>query len=215
MAVFRGDSTLTRWLLVAGGVLSFVLLTAWTGGGGPTVLDGPIVEGLAGARSDGLTEVVLAVTQLGGGWTVVALTMMGALALLFSSRRSAVFLVGSMLGVGLLSPLLKEIVGRPRPQLGTPVYDAAGFSFPSGHSLASIVLFGALVLIARTLRPRLAWPAATAAAILVASVGLTRIYLGVHYPTDVLAGWALGLAWLLTLYSWYRRDPAATPRTPA
>jgi undecaprenyl-diphosphatase len=111
--------------------------------------------------------------------------------------RLAVFLVVTTLGGGLLDTVVKEAVGRPRPSLLEPVATARGKSFPSGHAMSSTVAYGALLLvflpaIGRRYRPLVI--AGTVA--LVAAIGFSRLALGVHYITDVLGGYVLGLAWL-------------------
>ena len=103
------------------------------------------------------------------------------------------------LGAQLLTWLLKATFERPRPSFGDPVATAGWFSFPSGHALSSIALYGALAyLLAGAVRSRRARAAGFAGvALLVAAIGFSRLYLGVHYLTDVLAGYSAGLAWLL------------------
>ncbi len=111
--------------------------------------------------------------------------------------RLAVFLVVTTLGGGLLDSVVKEAVGRPRPSLVDPVATARGKSFPSGHAMSSTVSYGALLLvflpaIGRRYRPVVF----TGVVVLVGAIGFSRLALGVHYVTDVLGGFILGLAWL-------------------
>jgi undecaprenyl-diphosphatase len=111
--------------------------------------------------------------------------------------RLAVFLVVTALGGGLLDTVVKEAVDRPRPSLVEPVATAHGKSFPSGHAMSSTVVYGALLLvflpvIARRYRPVVIG----GGVLLVAAIGFSRLALGVHYISDVVGGYALGLAWL-------------------
>jgi len=111
--------------------------------------------------------------------------------------RLAVFLAVTVAGGGLLNSAVKALVARPRPTLVDPVALADGRSFPSGHAMSSTVVYGALLLVflpvvARRLRPM----AVAAAVLLVGGIGFTRLALGVHYISDVLGGFVLGLAWL-------------------
>ena len=110
----------------------------------------------------------------------------------------AVFLASSALVGGLIDTVIKVVVDRDRPVLDDPVASAFNQSFPSGHAMMSLVIYGALLLIFLPIIPR-AWRAATYAAyaVLVVSIGLSRLALGVHYISDVLGGWVLGAAWLL------------------
>jgi membrane-associated phospholipid phosphatase len=109
-------------------------------------------------------------------------------------------LVLAVVGGVILSTALKYIFGRPRPALW-PHAEVSGFSFPSGHATAALCLFGMLGWLGwRLFRPRaarLAWGVFMVA--LIVLIGLSRIYLGVHYPSDVLAGYITGSFWLLML----------------
>lgn len=112
-------------------------------------------------------------------------------------RRLALFLVVTTLLGGLIDTIVKEAVARPRPSLVEPVATAHGKSFPSGHSMTAAVAYGALLLVFLPEIPR-RWrfPLVAAAVVLVLAIGGTRLALGVHYITDVVGGFVLGLAWL-------------------
>jgi undecaprenyl-diphosphatase len=142
--------------------------------------------------------VVKAVTFLGSDgvlWTVILAT-----AVITSIRRRwwlAVYLLVTGAGALVLDPILKSLVGRLRPVVAHPVAHGTGNSFPSGHSLGSIVCYGAVFLVflpAVRGRWRTAFTAGTVA--LIAVIGISRLLLGVHYVSDVLGGWAVGIAWL-------------------
>ena len=113
------------------------------------------------------------------------------------ARKLAVFLAVVSIGGGLVDSAVKVAVGRPRPTFDEPIATAFGKSFPSGHSMSSIVCYGALLvvflpLVRRDLRP---W-AVGATAALVLAVGISRLALGVHFVSDVIGGYVLGAAWL-------------------
>ena len=111
--------------------------------------------------------------------------------------RLAVFLVVTTLGGGLLDTIVKEAVGRPRPSLVDPVATAHGKSFPSGHAMSSAVVYGSLLLVFLPVIRRRYRPIVFAGAVvLVLGIGFSRLALGVHYITDVVGGYVLGLAWL-------------------
>lgn len=109
------------------------------------------------------------------------------------ARRLAIFVVATMAVGGVLGVVLKLLVGRHRPDLLDPVARAAGFSFPSGHALNAALAAGVFVLVLLPVVKRrwLLWSAAIAVAVI---TGLSRIVLGVHWTSDVLAGWLLGVA---------------------
>ncbi|MEV8508342.1 phosphatase PAP2 family protein [Actinoplanes sp. NPDC051475] len=151
------------------------------------------------------------VARLGGRPIMMWLVTIAVVALLIRKRiRLAVYLVVTGIGALLLDPSLKALVARVRPVVEDPVAHAPGNSFPSGHALGSMIVYGALLLVflpAVSARHR-KW-FVTVMAVIVLAIGLTRIALGVHYASDVLAGWFLGAAWLgVTAYAFrvWRRE---------
>ncbi len=150
------------------------------------------------SRYGKLVTVLQAVTDLGGRPIMMWLVTVAVLGLLIRRRhRLAWYLVVTGVGALVLDPSLKLIVGRLRPIVDTPVAGATGSSFPSGHALGSAVAYGALLLVFLPAVPRrLRGLAVGVTTAIVLTVGLTRVALGVHFVSDVLAGWLLGLAWL-------------------
>jgi membrane-associated phospholipid phosphatase len=148
--------------------------------------------------SPGAVEALKLLTDLGSPAWLWIVSIVAVVALLRAGRtRLAVFVVATALLGSLLDTAVKIAVDRPRPVLLDPVASARGKSFPSGHSMSSTVVYGALLLVflpavARRWRPLLV--GATAA--LVLAVGFSRLALGVHYLSDVVWGIVLGLAWL-------------------
>ncbi len=111
--------------------------------------------------------------------------------------RLAIFLIVTALGGGLLDTVVKEVVDRARPSLLDPVATAHGKSFPSGHAMSSTFVYGALVLVFLPVIGRRYRPVVVGGAVLlVLAIGFSRLALGVHYISDVLGGFVLGLAWL-------------------
>ncbi len=113
------------------------------------------------------------------------------------SKRLAVFLIVTNVLGGLIDTVVKVVVNRPRPELADPIVHAFGKSFPSGHAMAATVGYGSLLLAFMPLLPkRWRWPLIGAYFVIVALVGASRLALGVHFVSDVLGGFFLGLAWL-------------------
>ncbi len=141
-----------------------------------------------------LTEWVFVITTLGATPVLIGVTLSAAIALALNGhRRSALALVAAYAITDATVAIAKLIVSRPRPD--ESLTEASGFSFPSGHSAMSMAVYGCLAFaLARACRgfPRAA--CVVGGALLVAAIGLSRIYLGVHYPSDVLAGWITGAA---------------------
>ncbi|HEV2374425.1 MAG TPA: phosphatase PAP2 family protein [Streptosporangiaceae bacterium] len=142
--------------------------------------------------------VVKDVTLLGS--TIVLSALIAAAVVLLALRRRwrlAVYLTVTGAGALVLDPVVKVLVGRLRPVVAHPVAHAPGNSFPSGHSLGSLACYGALYLVfAPAARGRWRTWFGIVVAVLVALVGTSRILLGVHFISDVLGGWAIGITWL-------------------
>lgn len=194
-----------------------LLLMATAGGWAFFELAGEVLEGetrawderlLYAMRVDGdpsdplgpdwLEEAVRDVTALGGLGTLAFLTAFVTGFLFLDRRRShAVFVLVAVVGGVALSSLLKHTYDRPRPELVSHGARVLSSSFPSGHSMVSATVYLTLgALVARSQARMvlkvyvLAWAFAVALA-----VGASRLYLGVHWPSDVLAGWSAGAAW--------------------
>jgi undecaprenyl-diphosphatase len=150
--------------------------------------------------SPGLTKVMIAFSFVGGDGLVLAAVASLIVFLRFRWRRAALWMVVTILGAVVLDLSLKYAFHRPRP---VPFFVSLPhtYSFPSGHSLFSFCFYGVLAgLLAGRTRSRLGrvllW---SVAALLVAAIGLSRIYLGVHYPSDVIAGYLTAALWVSTL----------------
>ena len=171
------------------------------------------------ARSPGLVDFLQLLSFLGKPiwlWAMVGT----AVAFLIHRRRYrlALFLVASGLGGGFVDTVLKQAVDRPRPELENPVATAFGKSFPSGHAMMSVVVYGGLLLVfLPVVHRRWRVPVAAATAALVLAIGLSRLALGVHFVSDVLGGWVMGVAWLVAsvaAFSAYRQDLGRRPVEP-
>jgi undecaprenyl-diphosphatase len=148
-------------------------------------------------------EAMRDITALGGFTVLTIVTVVAALVFLFHGRRRhALVMVGAVLLAQLSSEATKAIFARPRPDLvshGSYVYSG---SFPSGHSMLSAATYFTLAVLIASLEPKRGTKRLVfgLAALIVLAVGVSRIYLGVHWPSDVLGGWSLGLAWALAAW---------------
>ncbi|MET0315173.1 MAG: phosphatase PAP2 family protein [Hansschlegelia sp.] len=144
------------------------------------------------------------ITSLG---SVTVLTLISSLViayLLVTARfANAALVMASVVGGAVLTRLMKFSFARPRPELVDHLVPVSSLSFPSGHAMASAVTYLTLgVLLARTERRfRVRAFIFAVAVALTLVIGMSRVYLGVHYPTDVLAGWSLGAAWALLCWT--------------
>ena len=147
-----------------------------------------------------LTHAVGDITSLGGITVLSLMTVLVTVYLLLDRRWPiAIFVFSSVLTGWLVSTTLKILVARPRPDIVPHLVEVSDLSFPSGHAMVSAVTYLTLgALLARTQRYRSTRIFVMAAGVFLAVIiGLSRIYLGVHYPTDVFAGWCAGALWAL------------------
>jgi membrane-associated phospholipid phosphatase len=194
------------------------LWAAFTGVG-PAQLDGHLLGESIRSRSDPLTAAAVTITNLGSTVSMAVLAGAEGVWLWCARRRAdAALAVGTMASASVVFNGLKDLLDRPRPPHQSRLVDVANESLPSGHATMSIVVIGALVV--------LAWPGRSptgravlvgAGALCVGAIGLTRIYLGVHWFSDVLAGWLVGGAWLalcVVVWSWWRTRRASKSPGP-
>ncbi|MEU8198176.1 phosphatase PAP2 family protein [Microbispora amethystogenes] len=163
-------------------------------------------------------DVLGTLTDFGGGTVLTCVLALATVFLLVRREvRPAAYVVATSLGALILYPVLKLLIGRLRPVVAEPVATATGMSFPSGHSMSSLVSYGVLLLVFAPLAPRRARALAVAAvAALVVLVGFTRVALGVHHLSDVIGGWLLGLVWLwITAAAFRPWRPEPVPGTRA
>jgi undecaprenyl-diphosphatase len=141
------------------------------------------------------------------GYYQVVVPLLAATVLVFylkGWRLSAVLLLVSTAGGSLLTTLLKAVFERSRPEVVDSGYTAAFYSFPSGHATVAVGFYGALTLIlAYRLHGYARWAVATFGVLLVLLIGFSRLYLGVHYPTDVLAGFLAAPLWVISVGAVY------------
>ena len=160
--------------------------------------DAPLMQAIHQLVNPGLTAVMDAVTEFGES---IAIVIVVGLVLWFWWRKQlidAVTLFACFAGGMALSNLFKLVLARPRPTLFPPLIVESGYSFPSGHSIAAVALYGLLAILLWR-RQQHGW--AIFFALWIPLIDLSRIYLSVHYPSDVLGGFALGSLWVLIVFA--------------
>jgi membrane-associated phospholipid phosphatase len=165
--------------------------------------DQRLANWLHGQATDPLTDVFHGITFLGNFVTLLAVTLL-AVTILWRRRErtDAVFVGLAFVGAQVLSSGMKLGFRRDRPFFPDPLATESTFSFPSGHAMVSLAVYGAIALV---LARRLSTNGRRAllvgvVAVLVLAIGFSRLYLGVHFLSDVLAGYAAGIAWVSLLY---------------
>ena len=180
-------------------------------------LDRPVLAAGKTVRSPALDVIVTAYTDIGGTIGMPVLAVTAALVLAFRRRSWTPVILIVAAGAGSLAMTIagKRLVGRTRPDLSdaVPPYEYSA-SFPSGHSLNAVVIAGivAYVIILRLKTTRTRITTAAAAAVFAVTIGLSRVYLGHHWLTDVLAAWLLGAAWLALVITAHRLYLTGTAR---
>lgn len=173
--------------------------------------DRPVMMWLHGVASPWVTTVMEVVTAL-GGLVVVPVVAAGAAVALWwrRSRRNALLLAAAVVGSTLLNTALKAVFRRARPDFWQHLVTENSYSFPSGHAMATMALAAALAVMAW--RTRWRWAVMVTGVVYVVAVGVSRMYLGVHYPSDILAGWSVSVLWVVTVVvvlghveAWHRR----------
>lgn len=149
-------------------------------------------------RSPFLSVIFIPITYM-GNWQ--SITILAAILLAIPKTRREIGLPFAVISLSstIVYKIVKGIFERPRPELDVRLIPQGGFSFPSGHSMNCIVCFGILIYLIRrySSNRRLANILTVLLAILIIGIGSSRVYVGVHFPTDVLGGWSLGLAFLM------------------
>ena len=145
-----------------------------------------------------LDNLMLFLTNLGNPMTVVIVAGITVLLLWWRSyREEAKVFVLACLGGLILNTGLKLFFSKPRPELWHRLISEKSFSFPSGHALGSMVLYGFVAYELATHYPHLSKVIYSLTVILIAAIGISRLYLGVHWPTDIISGYGVGFLWLM------------------
>ena len=174
-----------------------------------TAIDGNLATWLHVRAKPQVTDVMATISLIGAPTTLTIVAVAGSLLLLYRRRYAeAAMLSTVVLGGNFLNFCLKHLIQRGRPVFDDPLFSLPTYSFPSGHAMASTVFYGLLAIyVSVSARQRYAAPVAIGAAVLiVALVSFSRVYLGLHYLSDVLGGVSEGIAWLaLSAIAWQHR----------
>jgi undecaprenyl-diphosphatase len=162
-----------------------------------------------GMESPPLTSIMKFFTYIGSGLPIVLITL-GILFFLYKvlhHRRELILFIWVVIGSAALNQVLKLIFHRARPTLNR-IVEANGFSFPSGHSMAAFSLYGVLAFLLWRHIPTVLGRVILIiiSVILIVAIGVSRIYLGVHYPSDVLGGFLASASWLAASIWFYQRN---------
>lgn len=169
----------------------------WNQGKG-FVWDIPVLQWVHQTARPILDTIALTLTPLGVGWGVIPVLLVIGIILAYRwNWRSLLYLIVTPLGSFLLNRVFKLYFHRERPHLWEVFSPDLSYAFPSGHAMSSTSFVMVLIVLAWNTRWR--WVVLIGGSLFVLTIGWTRIYLGMHYPSDVLAGWLLAIAWSLAV----------------
>jgi len=180
------------------GTALFVTLASHVRSGSTQAFDESVIRWLAAHHTRALDVVMVEITALGTWLVVMMVVAVAALFLVLTEHKySAILLLASTFGGIVLNGVFKLGFDRPRPAIFVPVVHAVSSSFPSGHAMSATIVYTTVAYLAARLHKRrwARWLVMTVAFIVIALISFSRLYLGVHYPSDVLAGIVVGLAW--------------------
>ncbi|MCA6509885.1 MAG: phosphatase PAP2 family protein [Pseudanabaena sp. M109S1SP2A07QC] len=186
-------SLLTTFGLLAIAVATLPLITDW---------DSIILKKVHNLQSIELDQIAIALTQTARGIAITAITSLLSIGLVWWKQwRSLGYVWLVIIGSGLINFLAKLLFHRHRPDLWVSPLPQSDFSFPSGHAMLSMSLVMAIAILIPQKHWRLIW--LFTCGFWLMAIAWTRLYLGVHYPSDILGGWALAIAWVMAI-SWSR-----------
>jgi undecaprenyl-diphosphatase len=186
-------------LLVAmAGTFGFVVLASHVESGATQAFDESVIRWMGAHQTKGLDAAMIEITALGTGTVVLMIVIVAALFLVLTQHKySAILLLVSAFGGLVLNGVLKLGFDRPRPSIFIPAVNTVSSSFPSGHAMSAAIVYSTVAYLAARLHRSL-WARLVvmlAALVLIVLICFSRLYLGVHYPSDVIAGVSIGLAW--------------------
>ncbi len=195
------------WLAALYSVFVLVAVIAGTLAGAPEPWERGLIGDIARARTQAWGRVFVAITHLGDAITVtVGLAALAVGSAVRRVRGWARFFSATLVGAIGIHPIVKVLVERARPEIGAFI-DIRGYAWPSGHAAAAAAIATAVIVYfrARATGSTGMW-VTIGAATYAGAVGISRVALGVHWPTDVVAGWLIGAAWVLVLARALRRE---------
>lgn len=215
----RAIAAIVGWFaaLLVGATVCGELLARAERPNGSTAWDSSITSWIVAHRTPGWTALARVLTTIGS--QTVLIPLVGAVAVVLLTRRRfmlAGVLVTAWGGATLLYSLIKYFVRRPRPpsEIWLTHIGRSTTSFPSGHATQSLATFLALALVVTASLAKPAWPGRVTAIALAVGVGWSRVYLGVHWSTDVLAGWLIAALWSAIVLSFAGRSAPSGRRDP-
>lgn len=210
----RNDKTI--YTIGIAGIIFFLTALILVLSGHASSIDDPIRYAFYSMRHDGLNDVI-SIFTLAGNWQAIVAVCIIFLVIPYTRKSIGLPLSIGNTFVALTNNAIKHIIQRVRPDIALFLISEDGFSFPSGHSISSMYTYGLLLYFVLTKVKNTAWKIVLTIVLTVLTfgIGLSRIFVGVHYPTDVLAGWSLGaLAVMVTVWILQKLESSANKDEP-
>jgi undecaprenyl-diphosphatase len=200
---------IAKWITFVALLALFIFDTILVLTGNTGNIDTPLLDGFMSMRNNFLTDVMGIITFCADSWTIAGVCVL--LLVLPTRFRFGVPASLAVIISAAINSLLKIIIGRARPDEAVRLIDIGAHSFPSGHAASGFVFYILLMILLRRYffmrgKPGIAWFFTVVLSMLTFGIGISRIYLGVHYPTDIFGGWLLGgilVILFLTFYEIY------------
>jgi|SRR5687768_2802089 len=212
-----GTFVTVSFVVAAGAVALFVAVASSVQGGLTQSIDEKILQFFQSQRTDLLDKVMIQISMLGTGIVLFMIVAIASVFLWLTKHHWSVYiLLMGVIGGQFANGFLKNSFQRERPSVVDWVTDVHSLSFPSGHAMTSMIAYGSVAYLVARLEPtpRLRHFTWVLAAIVILLIGISRMYLGVHYPSDVFAGYLAGCAWLGFVAASVKAVQFFAPRRP-
>ena len=195
---------ISKWIVCGIGILIFATMVVMLLTNNVTSLDNSIYNIIISSKSDVMTMFMTIITMMCNTEFIIVATLL--LVLLIKNKKIGGMIASNVVLCSVINTIIKHIFLRPRP-VGIKLIEQGGYSFPSGHSMMAVAFYGLLIYIIWNTKWRNVWKifTTTLLVILILLIGISRIYVGVHFASDVIAGFSLSLAYLILFTSYINK----------
>ena len=187
---------ISKWIVCGIGILIFATIVVMLLTNNVTSLDNSIYNIIISSKSDAMTMFMTIITMMCNTEFIIVATLL--LVLLIKNKKMGGMIASNVVLCSVINTIIKHIFLRPRP-VGIKLIEQGGYSFPSGHSMMAVAFYGLLIYIIWNTKWRNVWKifTTTLLIILILLIGISRIYVGVHFASDVIAGLSISLSYLI------------------
>lgn len=187
---------ISKWIVCGIGILIFATMVVMLLTNNVTGLDNSIYNIIISSKSDVMTMFMTIITMMCNTEFIIVATLL--LVLLIKNKKIGGMIASNVVLCSVINTIIKHIFLRPRP-VGIKLIEQGGYSFPSGHSMMAVAFYGLLIYIIWNTKWRNVWKifTTTLLVILILLIGISRIYVGVHFASDVIAGLSISLSYLI------------------